>query len=435
MNDMITKTADVVVIGGGSAGFGAAIAAARKGLKTYLVEKNNKIGGVLNMAPGMPFGGAYPLNKTIGGVMEELAASLYNMDPPAAEKRKCHIEEFGPEIFYDNETMMCKMYEMLDDAGVNLMIDTTAIKPLMDGDTIKAVEFFNGDTFVTIEAKIFIDCSGDGKIAALAGVPFQKGDENGNMMGASMTFLMCDADWDKIFYEGHDPLFQKSAAKGIAEGKLHPDLHQMYILKGFKKDSAYFNTVIVTNVDGTNPESIGDASIEARKRCVALADYVKKNIPGFENAYMKDLGALVAIRETRKLEGMYRLTIEDLTAGTKFDDGIVCCDNPLDDVHRGKNEMTNYTIGEYGVYYTLPFRCLVPKKIKNLMFAGRNLSSDPTAFASVRGMPTCMLMGQACGTAAYYSIKGELAVQDINFNDLILDLQEQGVKGLAGTSL
>ncbi len=150
---------------------------------------------------------------------------------------------------------------------------------------------------------------------------------------------------------------------------------------------------------------------------------------------MTHLGATVGVRETRKLEGIYTVTGEDLACATKFPDGIVCCDNPIDDVMRTANEMTHKAMVAQGAYYTIPFRALVPKEIENLMFAGRIISADSIAFASVRGMPQCMAMGQATGTAATLALRDGVTVQQVDSQELVAALKTQGVRGLGGELL
>lgn len=434
-NEKSVISTDVVVIGGGPAGFGAAVAAARKGLSVYLLEATNKIGGVMASCPGMPLGAGYPLDKSIGGVFDEYVTRLYNLIPPAAEKRKCTLDNFGPEVLYDHEIAIFNLYQMLEEAGVNLILNAAVLEPIMEENIIKSVVYYDRNGKHIIQSKVIIDCSGDGDITAKAGVPFQKGDDNGNMMGVTLTFLMINAQWDKIFEGNDDPYFTEAATEGIKEGRLHEDLHKLYIMKGFYKDTAYFNSVTIKNVDGTDPQDIVRATNQGREICHQLARFVIEEIPGFEKARMIYMGPTVGVRETRKFEGMYRLTADDIAQGKKFPDGIVCCDNPIDDVFRGSNIMTHEAIGTEGTNYTIPFRSMVPKNVENLFFSGRIISADPVAFASVRGMPQCMLMGQACGTAAKMAINNNVSVQNINLDTLVQDLKSQGINGLAGDHL
>ncbi|MFQ3353410.1 MAG: hypothetical protein ACI8WL_000832 [Polaribacter sp.] len=428
------EQADVLVVGGGTAGFGAAVAAGRQGLKVILLEATSKVGGVMAFCPGMPWGAAYPADKIIGGLMGELTERLEKMNPPAAEKRPCTLANFGPEIIYDHDIATLTMFEMLEDAGVNVRLNASAIEPTMEGSLIKKVCCFDRNGSFTVAASIVIDCSGDGDLSAKAGVPYSVGDLKGNTMGVTCSFHMVGVNWEETFSEP-DPYFSEFAAKGISENRLHPDLAKLYLMKGFHRGSVFCNSVHVRGVDGTNPVAVGQATQEGRRRCHQLAQFLRSDIPGFTNAYMTLLSPTVGVRETRKLEAVYKITGEDLAKGTKFFDGIVCCDNPIDDVMRSDSSMTHEAIVDEGSYYTIPFRSLIPANVTNLMFAGRIVCADPTAFASVRGMPQCMTMGQATGTAAALALKTKTTVQAIDIQSLVNELSRQGVNGLGEASL
>ncbi len=419
-------TADVLVIGGGTAGFGAAIAAGRAGLHVVLLEATSKIGGVMAFCPGMPWGGGYPVDRSVGGLIAELTDRLCRMAPPAAEKRSCTLENFGAEVIYDHDVATLTMFEMLEEAGVALRLNATAIAPNMTGHRIKAVDCFDRNGPFRVEPKMVIDCSGDGDISAKAGVPYSLGDAGGNMMAVTISFHMNGVDWSKAF-AAEDPYFQSFASKGVAEGRLHQDLAKLYLMKGFHHGTVFCNSVHVRGVDGTDPLAVGRATQEGRRRCHQLAEFLRSDIPGFADAYMTHLSPTVGVRETRKLEGVYRVTGEDLARGTKFPDGIVSCDNPLDDVMRSDGDMTHHAALASGDYYTIPFRSLLPKAVTNLMFAGRILSADAVAFASVRGMPQCMSMGQATGTASALALRANCAVQDVDTDELITSLRQQGL--------
>jgi hypothetical protein len=351
-----------------------------------------------------------------------------------AAKRPCTLENFGPEIQYDHDVAVLTMFEMLEEVGVTTRLNTTALAPRMQGDRLEGVEIADRHGVHFHAARIVIDCSGDADISAKAGVPFVLGDGHGNMMAVSLTFQMVGADLDRVF-AGDDPYFKEYAAIGIAEGRLHPDLHQLYLMRGFHPDTVFCNSVVVRGVDGTDPEQVAKAAQEGRRRCHQLAQFLKTDIPGFEMAKMMYLGPTIGVRETRKLQGQYRVTGADLAHGTKFADGIVACDNPIDDVMRNSGDMTHEAMVSEGDYYTIPFRSLVPEKIANLLFAGRIISADETAFASVRGMPQCMAMGQACGTAAALALRDGHPVQKVNHQELVAALQAQGVRGIGGAPL
>ena len=420
---------DVLVIGGGTAGFGAAVAAGRQGLNVTLIEATSKIGGVMAFCPGMPWGGGYPVDQIIGGLMEELMVRLEAMTPPAAEKRPCTLENFGPEIIYDHDIAILTMFEMLEEADVSVRLNSIATQTKMTGSTLETVTCFDRNGAFVVKPKIVIDCSGDGDISAKAGVPYVLGDETGNMMAVTISFHMIGVDWQAAFAHP-DPYFTEYASKGIAEGRLHPDLAKLYLMKAFHKGSVFCNSVHVRGIDGTDSVAVGNATQEGRRRCLQLAQFLQTDVPGFEDAHMSMLSPTVGVRETRKLQGVIRVTGADLARGTKFADGVVSCDNPIDEVMRASASMTHDTVIEKGSYYTLPFRALIPETVTNLMFAGRIISADATAFASVRGMPQCMAMGQATGTAAVLALQFGCAVQAVDTKQLVKELAKQGVNRL-----
>ena len=427
--DTRVEEVDVLVVGGGTAGFGAAVAAGRKGLNVMMIEATSKVGGVMAFCPGMPWGAAYPAEQIVGGLLGELTHRLESMTPPAAEKRPCSLKNFGPEIIYDHDIATLTMFTMLEQANVDVRLNCTVVEPDMIDSNIAGVRCCDRNGLYYVKPRVVLDCSGDGDISAKAGVPFTVGDNNGNTMGVTCSFHMINVDWNQAF-ANDDPYFTSYAAEGIAEGKLHPDLAKLYLMKAFHHDTVFCNSVHVRGVNGTDPIAVTRATQEGRRRCHQLAEFLIASVPGFEQAHMTMLSPTVGVRETRKLEAVYRLTGEDLASNTKFADGIVCCDNPIDDVMRDSADMTHEAIVTSGNYYSIPFRSLVPVKIENLLFAGRIICADPIAFASVRGMPQCMTMGQAIGTAASMAIEKRSTVQAVDTDQLVQELISQTVNGL-----
>jgi len=425
---------DVLVIGGGTAGFGAALGAARQGARVRLIEGTSKIGGVMSFCPGMPWGGGYPTGRSIGGVFAELTDQLCAMPPPMAAVRPSTLENFGHEVIYDHEAAVFAMFQMLEDAGVDVHLNSFVGAPKLEGDRVQSIACTDRTGPMTIEAGMVIDCSGDGDLSAKAGVPFMVGDGRGNMMGVTLSFSMLNASWDHVFAK-EDPYFSEEAAAGIADGRLHPDLAKLYLMRGFHRDTVFCNSVHIRGVDGTDPQQVARATQEGRRRCHQLARFLIESVPGFEQARMSELGPTVGVRETRKLEAVHRILASDLSAGAKPADGIVCRDNPIDDVMRSDAEMTHDAIVASGDYYTIPFRAMVPERIENLLFAGRLVCADPAAFASVRGMPQCMAMGQAAGTAAAMALAKGLAVQTLDHADIVASLAAQGMRGIGGRPL
>ena len=422
---------DVLVVGDGTAGFAAALSAAREGLRVRLIVAGPRIGGVMAACPGMSWGGGYPLGHSIGGIFAELTGSLSAMEPPAAQVRHCALENFGPEVLYDHEAATLVMVDMLEQAGVTLHLNTFSSMPEMAGTRIGAVSAQDRLGPLRFLPRMVIDCSGDGDLSARAVVPYTLGDDRCNMMAVSLIFHMFGADTQAVF-AGGDPYFRRFTARAIAEGRLHPDLHKLYLIRGFHPVTVFCSTVNIRGVDGTDPAAVTRATQKGRRRCHQVARFLVEEVSGFQDAQMWGLGPTVGVRQTRKLQGLYRITGEDIAGGTRFAEGIVACDNPIDDVMRMSAEMTHEAAVNQGAYYTILFRALVREIIENLLFAGRLICADWVAFASVWGMPQCMVMGQATGVAAAMAVAEQLRVQDINGDALAENLARQGVAGIAG---
>ncbi len=428
---------DVLVFGAGPAGIAAAVAAAREGCSVRLVELQNVVGGVISSCPGMMLGSGYPCGVSVGGFFEELVHRLFAHDPPAAERRPCDLANFGDEVVYDYDIMIAELNELLAGAGVELLLNhLPADVAVADGQVrhIDVVSLLGSERFT---AGVYLDCTGSGDVAARAGVPSVTGDAGGRTMGATLTFFMENVDWAQAFADHSDPYFARYARRGIAQGRLPETLRQIYMLKGLRQGSVYFNTVTVTGVDGSNARSVNEATMKARRQVLALASFCRDSMPGFEHAYVSRIGPVVGVREGRRLAGLYTLTHDDVARATKFDDGIVACDSPLDEVFRDDAEAvySHEAALPPGDYYTIPFRSLVPRTVRNLLFAGRARSVDLQAYATGRGMPQCMLMGQAAGVGAAMALRAGCDVQHIDRPALVERLVDLGVNGIGGREL
>jgi hypothetical protein len=433
----LVSHSDVVVFGAGPAGIAAAVTAAREGRGVRLVELQNVIGGVISSCPGMMLGYGYPCGVSVGGFFEELVQRLYACTPPSAERRPCDLENFGDEVVYDYDIMIAELHELLAGAGVELLLNhLPAHVDVRDG-AVRHVDVVSPRGGERFTAGVFIDCTGNGDLAAAAAVPSATGDGRGRTMGATLTFFMENVDWSLAFADPSDPYYTRYAQQGIAEGRLPQTLPQIYLLKGLREGSVYFNTVTVTGVDGSDPRSVAEATLRARRQVRALASFCRDEMPGFEHAYVSRIGPVVGVREGRRLEGLYTLTREDVAAATKFEDGIVAADSPLDEVFRDETASlySHEAALPAGEYYTVPFRTLVPKAVRNLLFAGRARSVDLETYATGRGMPQCMIMGQAAGVGAALALAAGCDVQQIDRAAVVRRLLELGVNGIGGRAL
>jgi len=432
-----THEADVVVFGAGPAGIAAAVTVARQGHKVSLIEVQNSVGGVMSSCPGMMLGSGYPCGKSVGGFFEEFVSRLCDHRPPMAERRPCSLTNFGDEVVYDPACAISLLYDLLSEAGVTLAVNHIPHQVVVSGDSIERVRVVTTQGSEDYVARIFVDCTGNGDVAAKAGVPSQVGDGRGLVMGVSLTFFMANVDWSRAFGPDDDPYYTDYARRGIAEEKLDSTQAQIYMLRGFREGTVFFNTVTVTGIEGTSGASIARGTQIARRRVVELARFCREEMPGFEDSYLTCVGPAVGVRETRRLEGLYTLTCADVAKATKFADGIVACDSPLDEVFRDDQTplYSHEAALAAGEYYTIPFRTLVPRQIGNLLFAGRARSVDGKAFASGRGIPQCMVMGQSAGIGAAMAITDVCSVQEIDSARLVDKLTALGVNGIGGRPL
>ena len=428
---------DVLVFGAGPAGIAAAVTAARQGCSVRLVELQNVIGGVMSSCPGMMLGSGYPCGVSVGGFFEEVVQRLYAHDPPAAERRPCDLANFGDEVVYDHDLMIAELHELLAGAGVELLLNHLPADVAVEDGRVRHVDVVSQQGSERFAAGVYVDCTGNGDVAARAGVPAATGDARGRTMGATLSFFMENVDWAQAFADAADPYFTRYAEAGIAAGRLPGTLRQIYLLKGLREGSVYFNTVTVTGVEGTDARSVNAATLRARRQVLALASFCRDELPGFEHAYVSRIGPVVGVREGRRPEGMYTLTREDVARATKFPDGVVACDSPLDEVFRDDDDAvySHEAALPPGDYYTIPFRSLVPRAVRNLLFAGRARSVDLAAYATGRGMPQCMLMGQAAGVGAAMALRAGCNVQGIDRPELVERLVALGVNGIGGRPL
>lgn len=440
---------EIVVIGGGTAGCAAAIAAARAGRKTLLIEQCAYLGGWATAALVNPFmthrtSDGKPL---IGGFYDEIRERL-------AQSGGLLVNSF------DSEDMKFALQEMLLGAGVRLRFHTTfdSAEYAPDGGIVVRTRSKSG--LEEFRCDRLVDCSGDGDAALALGAAFESGDENGLQQAVTLMFDMAGVDLAKaLTYVRDHPdqmLFPKlpptadpaQMADGIVSVAGYYDLVKTarengeYLAPGDlifyigrpRKGEVVFNTTHVGNVDGTNAEDLTRAEIECRRQMMSIVAFVKKYVPGFEDSYLIRSPDHVGVRETRRIVGDYVFSAEDVIEARKFDDAICRLAYPVD-VHSGKGD--GYTKDEGkggggpnnappGDWYEIPYRCLLPAGLDNVLVAGRCVSSTQAGHGAIRIMPACMAMGQAAGAAAAQSLDEGVKVRDVGIAPLLNNLRAQG---------
>jgi hypothetical protein len=290
-----------------------------------------------------------------------------------------------------------------------------------------------------IKGKVVIDCTGDGDVAARSGVPFEYGNEELNLVQpATMFFHICNVDAEAVeadiqanlhnFYR-KDGVNYRSLHWRVSEARENGDWDLKRVSIGLfrmpKPDEWCVNTSRIMGVDSTDNESLSKAEIEGRKQADMIMKFFRKYVPGCENAKIKSTASHVGIRESRHIQGDYRLTADDLLNSKVPEDSILLAANSVD-VHGRFGPTSNEYVPIKGDYYGIPYRSLLPKGVEQLLIAGRCVSADSTAAGAIRVMPPCMGMGQAAGTAAAIAVKEQCNVRQVNTSQLRTVLKENG---------
>lgn len=431
---------DLIVAGGGPAGLCAAIAAGRKGLNVLLIERYGFLGGAAAntmVNPFMPtFAGD---NQIIKGLFKEIVDRMIERDgaiDPKYIKQNTGFSGFcvWPHAHvtpFDNEIYKFVVMELALEANVQLLLHSYICDCVRSADKIEYIIVENKSGRQAFEAKFFVDATGDGDLAYKAGVPYEKGrPEDGLLQPATLFFRVGNVDREKLsFYIENNPEerhLQNLVGKALKNNDYISTRDGVYVFYKPRSGEVVFNTTRIHKVDGTNVFDLTKAEIETRKQVEVIMKFLKKyNAPGFNNCHLIDTGVQVGIRETRRIIGEYQLTKEDVLSTRQFDDNIAQCSYMID-IHTPTGTDLKFVAIEEGKSYGIPYRCLVPKDVFNLLVAGRCVSSTHEAQASIRVMPPSMCMGQAAGTAVAMCAADDLPVNAVDISKLKQDLESQG---------
>ncbi len=411
------KKYDVVVVGGGFAGVGAALASARGGAKTLLVEKGNALGGAAVNSLVMPF---MPYFTEFDGVKTDLSAGIFKSIIDELERRGA-IE--SPRKFSEEELKFL-LQEMLLDAGVDFLFHAYICGTDRKEDKLNSITVATKSGQLEIKADYFIDATGDAQVAFLAGFPTKLGREPDNLcQPMTLCFRVGNVDVEK-FMESR-PNFQIEYKKQLAEGKLINPREDILVFRTIVPNVLHFNTTRVVKKNPVCAEEVTQAEIIARRQVYEMYKFVKENAAGMENSFLMSTAQEIGVRESRMIVGEYVLTEQDCRNFTKFSDGIAACNYDID-IHNPEGTGTSHYYFPKGEYYTIPYRSLIPKNAQNLLVAGRCISSDHGAQASYRIMPTVCCIGEAAGVAIAQAVKKKISVLEVDTDELRKTLKENG---------
>jgi len=436
----VFKETDVLVVGGGPAGIGAAMAAARGGAKTVLLEKRGFLGGNIT--------GSYveTCNYFLKGTPFEAYGIYAEMENGyKAQFGKSHDIRANSPHRFSSEYLKIFLDKFVTGAGVEIFFHSLVNEVVMDGDKVSYVIIQSKQGAVAIKAKTIIDCTGDADVAFAAGVPYDQGREkDGLCQPGTVNFRIAGVDSEKLSRDGVDHLrsigaqFRLDYRAGITGlsckrqdipfGRLTPGGQVTYI-----------NYPCAYGLDPTHFADLSKGEMECRQYILEILDYMRKNFEGFENAELSSIATEIGFRDSRRIHGEYMLTIEDMEANKHFDDVIAVYPRFYDMLAPdgnmggdGKVEGKGYEGHIYeavkdGRSFEIPYRSLLPQGVQNLIVAGRSISADHVAESGTRAISACLYTGQAAGTAASIALAKSETVKTINIPQLQDSLRKQNM--------
>lgn len=414
---------DVVVVGAGSAGSSAAIAAARAGCRTLLIDTLPFLGGTSTAVLDTFYGYYTPgqnARRIVGGIPDDVVAGLEAHDA-CFERPNTHGA--GTGITYHPEYLKVVWERLAQEAGVDCLLHSRVVDTMRGADgALTSLVLATKAGLEAVEARYFIDASGDADICAQAGFDFELAGAVDPAQTLTTTFKMVNVDIARRKAINKAEVFRlmaEAAESGAydlprREGSDHvtPVDHMtatiMTRLESFRTmDNG-------TVVNATDPDLLTQAEIAGRRQALEYVRFLRDKVPGYERAALSTFGTQIGVRETRRVYGEYRLTREDVLSARKFDDQIGLCGAPIEDHHGGTD--TRWAYLPEGETVGIPYRTLVPRGSQNLLVAGRCFSATHDAHASVRSMGQTMSLGQAAGVAAAIAVAADASVSGLDAN-------------------
>ena len=430
---------DVLVCGGGVSGFAAAVAAARSGAKTILIESGGFLGGTATKGLVAPFMTCYDAEgkeRIIKGLYSELEERLLALNGAVAAD-KCLGENsyngYRPMghkgvLPFDQEIIKIVFEQMCVEAGVQLLYHTTLIGCDSQYKNISRVYATDSNDIISIDAKMFIDTTVSSALAYKAGAETMRGNEDGIMQTTSMFFIISGVNTAfvdehmKNTKERRERFYMDAIEQGKKDGTFPCGTPTIRMFENPNGTYSVNMAQIDEQLNELDNEEITNGEISQRLQIQKLIKFMRENIPGLENIELVATASDLGIRESRRIVGKTMFCLDDIKQARKFDDRIAVCANSID-IHE-KNRV-NYTT-HIGSNYYIPLSCLISNSIDNLLTAGKSLSADRYAFAAVRVMPPCIAMGEAAGvTAALAAIKG-IAAGDVPHEEVQKILIDNG---------
>lgn len=423
---------DIIVAGSGPAGICAAVSAARLGRRVLLVERFGIIGGNLTVGHVSPI-----LGSVSAGTMFDELCELFSARHAYAEKAQTRN---GIEIHIDHEEAKILLADLIDKAGVGLMLCASVCDVCMYGSRITGLILSTPSGMVCVKGKVIIDATGDGEVAALAGAEIKIGRDDGATQPFSIEFTVDHVVPGALTaWGGSDPVILTGGEYAGKEyrvlcrekeecGELPENVTIVRLHRTFYPDEISVNATQVNGLCPINSEELGHADKLLRAQILPIIDFLRRYVPGYENARLKSSAGMVGVRESRRVVGEYILCDSDVESGAEFNDAVVHRAWFLIDIHnpRGGGQAEGHS--HPAKPYDIPYRCFLPLKIDGLLTAGRCISGTHRAHASYRVMAVCMAMGEAVGIAAALSVQNGILPRELSAGEIRSELIRRGVE-------
>lgn len=437
--ETMMKEYDLIVAGGGPAGIGAAVSAARNGIKVLLIEQAGYLGGMVTNACVPAFCPYTDGERVIiGGIGLEVLNRMKKESyiSPFYDKKPGRLKEFD-WVPIDPEVLKRVTEQIALSSNCNLLFHTVITGVNHRDGRIHSVEVHNKGGNFTIGAKYFIDCTGDADLVAMAGGSYEYGDKNGLVQAGTLCFRIGNLDMGKFMEyaekTGEDGNLNIAVSKAKEQGDFPAEERYVSGIALQADGMAGLNFGHVYHLNPLDGNDLTRAEIEARQKLPELMNFLRKYVPGAEKVVLASSGPVIGLRESRRIVGDYRLTSADYYKRADFEDTIARYAYPID-MHAATpdeedyGEDREYVTSRYktGEAYSIPYRSLLPVGFENLIAAGRIISSDRAMMASLRVMPACFATGEAAGAAAALCIKEEVDFRQLQVHKLQVVLRGQG---------
>ncbi len=419
----VASEVDVLVVGGGPAGVGAALAAARAGAKTLVIEEGNCLGGMATAGMMSHWSGSN--SSPVANEVFNAMRANGSLPQGWTEDRPCCIS---------HEAQKRALQDLVLDAGAEIQFHTFCADAIMKGNRVAGVVTESKSGREAILAKVVVDATGDGDVAYRAGAEFQLGREgDGVMQPVTLMFRIGGVDYSRaIFPPSFESYVDVPKGEIQALGKSHLPFPAGHVLlyRTRLPGEVCVNMTNAIDIDGTDVRDLTRAEIICRRQMDAIVAFLREYAPGYEKCYVVTSASNVGVRETRHFKGLYTLTPEDIVEAKVFDDWIAVRNYFNFDIHNtvGNGLDANGAQAKFRAKgeYTIPYRCIVPEKIDGLLLSGRNISGTHKAHSNYRVMSICLNIGYGAGVAAALAAKSGRQPREVDAAEIQKVLRAAG---------